>query len=357
MGFSQNLNDTILIQEEKFNQSEPSYSFILDIESELKSLHRSILHVDSLLNTKVNQKSFNEEIKQINSKLSNVQKDINNKLIIIDNKFEKLDEELSSVHNSVQNNIKIISSKFDNKIKSIDKELSSRISQLDNNIKQNLEESKSSIDQIKGFINTNSDSLIATISSVKEETDTKISIIDKTIFYWIIVVIIVLILVIAVFFFLKSKMGEQIDSLSSIKNTQEKLEKNAIQLDEKLIKALEEKIKIETDISKDDHSLPLTLASEIHRMRKRLKIMDDSQGKKVLNKRIENLEDTLNEMGYEIIDLEGQKYNEGMSVQAQFIEDESLGENEKIITKVIKPQINYKDKLIQTAEVQVSQGV
>jgi len=173
----------------------------------------------------------------------------------------------------------------------------------------------------------------------------------------LIIVIIVLILVIAVFFFLKSKMGEQIDSLSSIKNTQEKLEKNAIQLDEKLIKALEEKIKIETDISKDDHSLPLTLASEIHRMRKRLKIMDDSQGKKVLNKRIENLEDTLNEMGYEIIDLEGQKYNEGMSVQAQFIEDESLGENEKIITKVIKPQINYKDKLIQTAEVQVSQGV
>ncbi|CAI8312671.1 MAG: Uncharacterised protein [Cryomorphaceae bacterium] len=45
-----------------------------------------------------------------------------------------------------------------------------------------------------------------------------------------------------------------------------------------------------------------------------------------------------------------------MNLQATFIEDENLKKGESIITRIIKPQINYKGKLIQAAQIEVSQG-
>jgi len=45
-----------------------------------------------------------------------------------------------------------------------------------------------------------------------------------------------------------------------------------------------------------------------------------------------------------------------MNLQATFIEGEDLNEGDAIITRIIKPQINYKGKLIQAAQVEVSQG-
>ena len=51
--------------------------------------------------------------------------------------------------------------------------------------------------------------------------------------YWIIAILILLLILVAVFFFLKSKVSEQQDSLSTIKDTQEKLESKSIKLDTK----------------------------------------------------------------------------------------------------------------------------
>lgn len=220
-----------------------------------------------------------------------------------------------------------------------------KLDQLDQLIKQFKDSSQNELGKLKEKTNQISKNTIVLSDSDK---NTSISI----------MIILIILVSFAIFLFiLKRKMNSQNYTLSSVKLAHKRLEEETCKLDEKLLEALEQKLENQPDIPKDDHTLPLTLASEIHRMRKRLKIMDDSHGKRVLNKRIENLEDTLNEMQYEIIDFEGQKYNEGMSVQAQFIEDESLDENEEIISKVIKPQINYKGKLIQAAEVQVSQGV
>ena len=91
-------------------------------------------------------------------------------------------------------------------------------------------------------------------------------------------------------------------------------------------------------------------------MRKRLKTMDESHGTKVLANRIESLEEKIEEMGYKIVNLEGKPYNEGMHVKARFVQDDNLQEGEEIITRVIKPQINYMGELKQVAEVVVSQG-
>ena len=85
--------------------------------------------------------------------------------------------------------------------------------------------------------------------------------------------------------------------------------------------------------------------------------MEESHGTKVLNKRIDSLTDKINDLGYEIIKLEGVDFNEGMTIEANFIPDENLDEGKEIISRVIKPQINYKGKLMQPAKVEVAQGI
>jgi hypothetical protein len=45
-----------------------------------------------------------------------------------------------------------------------------------------------------------------------------------------------------------------------------------------------------------------------------------------------------------------------MNIQASFIFDENMKSGERMITRIIKPQINFQGKLIQVAQVEVSQG-
>ena len=228
-----------------------------------------------------------------------------------------------------------------------------------------LEGMKDSILILKSTLKTSIEAANALINKVDSNVDQKYQTMDETIsnrtLYSIIVILVILILFIAIFVFFKLKMGEQIDSLSSIRNTQEKLESEAIDLDKKLIQILEQKLEIANlepqQTKKADHSLPLTLGSEIHRMRKRLKTMDESQSTKVLNNRIDSLEEKLHDMGYEIVNLEGQPYDEGMNINARIIETKELSSGEKKITRVIKPHIKYKNEVIQGAEVEVSQGI
>jgi hypothetical protein len=49
-------------------------------------------------------------------------------------------------------------------------------------------------------------------------------------------------------------------------------------------------------------------------------------------------------------------YDQGMKVSANFRPDESLKAGEQIITRIIKPQVNYNDIMIQAAQVEVSVG-
>jgi hypothetical protein len=49
-------------------------------------------------------------------------------------------------------------------------------------------------------------------------------------------------------------------------------------------------------------------------------------------------------------------YNDGMKVQANFRPDDSLKDGEQVITRIIKPQVNYGGVMIQSAQIEVSQG-
>ena len=117
-------------------------------------------------------------------------------------------------------------------------------------------------------------------------------------------------------------------------------------------------IVVTTDTKNEvDHSFAKRVADEIVRFTTNLSRMDESiKGFKQLSASVRKLEQSLNANHYELEDLLNKPYNAGMNIEATIITDETLNAGESIITRIIKPQINYKGKLIQAAQVEVSQG-
>lgn len=168
----------------------------------------------------------------------------------------------------------------------------------------------------------------------------------------------------------ESKILETRDTLgdmsSQLELTKKTLEEESVKLDSKLIEVLENQMKLKNDESNAetnssnevDHSLALKVADEIVRMQKNISKMDKStKGLKPLLKGLERIQNNFAAKGYGMKNLLGEDYDDRMNVKViQFIEDDSLQKGKKIITKVIKPQVNYKEKLIQKAEIEVSQN-
>lgn len=109
--------------------------------------------------------------------------------------------------------------------------------------------------------------------------------------------------------------------------------------------------------SSAEPTLPIKVADEIFRMRKRLAALPtETKGLTPLRKSLERLEAELNEQGYELIDYTGMDFDEGMSLNARVIPADDLESGQRVITKVIKPQINYRGLLNRPADVEVSVG-
>lgn len=105
---------------------------------------------------------------------------------------------------------------------------------------------------------------------------------------------------------------------------------------------------------KSDHSVAINLADEIIRMKgKLLEIPEDTSGRDDLLNVVNNVEKEFNDTDYEISDLVGLPYKKDMDLAVNFVLSKEQKPVEQIITKIIKPQILYKGKIIQTAEVEV----
>ena len=106
------------------------------------------------------------------------------------------------------------------------------------------------------------------------------------------------------------------------------------------------------------HALVKVIADKLTFMEVTLSRMDSSiRGFKQLNKSITQIKDVLHTNGYDIIEMLGKQYNSGMKVIANFIDDEDLEKGSQIITGVTKPQINYHDVMIQSAQIVVTQNL
>lgn len=105
----------------------------------------------------------------------------------------------------------------------------------------------------------------------------------------------------------------------------------------------------------DANPLAFKVADEITRMRQRIAVMpSEINGLVQLLKSLDRLEEELRLLGFEIPVLMNKPYHEGMTMIVRFIHSDFIKPGDMIITKVIKPQINYKGQLIQVAEVEVS---
>ena len=173
------------------------------------------------------------------------------------------------------------------------------------------------------------------------------------------------------YFLLRRKQAQSTEDLSSqvklalknVRQTEENIVKSDIQLADRLHEVLiqlKEQAKITPVLQQNnepDHSLPLKLADEIHRMRKRLTALpEDTKGLKPLSKSLERLEDELSEQGYEIIDHTGMEFSENLSIQSRFIPSDDLEQGQSIISKVVTPQVNFNGVMIRMADVEVSVG-
>lgn len=184
--------------------------------------------------------------------------------------------------------------------------------------------------------------------------------------YGILAVLAVALFTIIGFVFLRKRAGtDKTQLVLQIQDTKKQLAEEGVKLDNKLVEVLETQLKLmsEERVSASpaqgevDHSLALKVADEIVRIEKNLGQMDEgTKGLKQLGKAVDRIKDNFAANGYEMVDLLGKSFDDGMKLVANFRPDDSLKPDERIITRVIKPQVNYKGQMIQSAQVEVSQG-
>ena len=217
--------------------------------------------------------------------------------------------------------------------------LKSNITSLDQKLSESVEKTESGLIELKGSLSSNT-------------------------IYWIIATSFAIVLAVLVFFILRRsiKTNEQ-KTMQQLQSTRKSLEEEGIRLDNKLLELLEKQLAIvevapkSSSTDEIDHSLALKVADEIVRIQKNLSMMDeDVKGKKQLSASVERIRSNFEANGYEIVDMLNMPFHDGMKVQANFRPDDSLEQGQQIISRVIKPQINYKGIMIQSAQIEVSQG-
>ncbi len=205
------------------------------------------------------------------------------------------------------------------------------------------------------------------IEDIKKTTDESLEDVNKAVSqnkaYWLIsTLVIALVLLLIYVIFRKSVNRYRRDAIEENQETRRALEEESVQLDNKLIEMIETQLSIVKSNNADkgneqDHSLALKVADEIVRIQKNMSRMDKAtKGLKQLAASVKRIQDNFSSNGYEIVEMLGKQYNEGMKLSANFIPDEDLDEGQQIITRIIKPQVNYQDIMIQAAQIEVSIG-
>ena len=235
-----------------------------------------------------------------------------------------------------------------------------------------------SIDSLSKLIQINSQNIVTNskelgtkIQETGQRAETQIAQLDNSVernrLYWIIATLATLLLGGVIYLLLGKRIkSSKTDVETQIRNTKTSLEEESVKLDNKLIEILETQLKLQqeanksqpvTSNEKEDHSLALKVADEIIRIQKNLSRMDEkTKGLKQLKASVKRIQDNFMANGYEIVDMLGKEYNEGMKVSANFVPSENIETGKQIITRIIKPQVNFNGAMIQAAQIEVSVG-
>ena len=291
-----------------------------------------------------NAKSVNDNTDKI--------KALEEKCYVLQNKQVKADNNLRTLIESqhvVEREIQTLVKKNDAQRLAIDS-LQDKCKSLEEAQSTDRENIKGKIDATDNNVRTNQDQL------------------QSRTLYGVIVVIVVLVIIVGVACWLTKRIKSGTSTIGDVRRAQEalqaaqtKMQEESVKLDNQLLAIVQKQLDASSAskiTGEPDHSLVVKLADEIARIETNLSKMDKSvRGYKQLVQAKDRMINNVRANGYEIISLLGQEYNDGMQFQTRFVPDESLPEGKRIITGMIKMQVNYNGKMIQPAEIVVSQNI
>ena len=216
------------------------------------------------------------------------------------------------------------------------------------------------------------DKVGADISDANQKIDNKASALSDSIIArtWIggLGLLIAIIMLCLTYYILRKKINRGTTTIDKIRSAQEGLEtaqkamqEESVKLDSKLVELLDKQINSSIKENKEqkvDHSFALKVGNEIAKIETNLSKMDpEVKGYKQLKQALNHIKDNFNAHGYEIVELLGLDYNDGMPFEAQFVPDDTLPEGKRIISGITRLQINYNGIMIQSAKITVRQNI
>jgi hypothetical protein len=261
-----------------------------------------------------------------------------NKTMDFEKKLQPLNEKVES--------LKADNSKLHNEIKTLTTELKTY---------------KNLVDSIGIKTEINTKDLGSKISSLDES-------LSKNSLFGIIAVLFAILLSTLLYWLMRKKQRtDKFDFTDQLSKTKSSIEeslvkefsKQTVLMDEQLHLLKQQKITVQTTPNAEpDHSLALKVADQVTLIERSINLMDDKvKGLQRIRNSVTTLKDNLAANGYELPTLLGKPFNQGMkAIVASSVPDENLKKDEEIITRIIKPQVNYKDKMIQAAQIEVSVG-
>jgi len=310
------------------------------------------------------------ELQKLRSRDNSIQRSVN----ALSTRSEKLSSQVDSLQNLLQANSNAVRA-LNKQLTEEKKELSGQISETRKTTSQSVSKLDEALSNaVRGLnqqLTEQKEELSGQISETRETTSQSVTELDealsKNTLYWIIAVLAVGLLSILAFVFLRKKVTDNQSSINeSLATTRRELEQEGIRLDEKLIGVMETQMKIILEERKtqpegqngeqDHHSLALKVADEIIRIEKNISRMDEgTKGLKQLSKAVERIRDNFASNGYEMVDMLNKPYEEGLKASVTFRPDPDMNGEQPKITRIIKPQVNFKGVMIQQAQIEVSQ--
>lgn len=315
---------------------------------------------------------LNVEYDAITQNIKNIKKNIDISKVVV-NKTEQV----KKLYDSQMIKSNELGKKVTEQIEKIDDLSKSFLS-----VKNNLDSFKSRVDGLNDEISKSETKLVklnneltVRLDQVDKSNQSTNKIIDSTInsvdYKFLTIsgaILFISLLIFSLIYILSTKMKSSNSVIESkILSAKESLEYESLCLDSKLIEVLEKQLNIakvqqenkSTQSDKNtevDHTLSLKVADEITRMQRNISKLDLSlKGIKPLNKGLDRLRKNFMSEGYEIVDLLNKTYSEGMNVEIiNIIDDCNLNVDEKVMVKIIRPQVNFNGILIQRAQVDIA---
>jgi hypothetical protein len=247
------------------------------------------------------------------------------------------------------------------------------------NIKQQILIEKKFIDSLKSKTNENTFAISQTahelgikIKETGDKNEGKITEVSESLsknsLYGIIGVLLAILFSGLLFWLLSKRQNtDKTDFIDQLSKTKSSIEQSLVKEFSKQTELMDSQLHLiekqksnfhSNSNSEPDHSLALKVASEINLIERNINLMDSkTKGLKQLQASVGKLKDNLSANGYEMPELLGKQFHQGMKViVTSSIPDENLEKGSEIISKILIPQVNYNDKMIQTAQIEVSVG-